>query len=81
MGKVIMVSEDVYENLKRLKKHGESFSDVIRRLLSHKPKLMDIAGSKTVTKKEWKEITEKFLIRNNLDDLRRRYLLELIGEK
>jgi predicted CopG family antitoxin len=79
MGKVIMVSEDVYENLKRIKKQGESFSDVIRRLLSHKPKLMDIAGSKTITKRDWEEVVKKFKVRDDLDEIRRRYLIEIIG--
>lgn len=48
-----MVSDDVYERLKRIKRPGESFSDVIRRLLKYKPRLIEIAGSKTVTVKDW----------------------------
>ena len=34
--KNIMVRDDVYEKLKRLKKEGESFSDVILRLIEEK---------------------------------------------
>jgi len=34
--KNIMVRDDVYERLKRLKKEGESFSDVILRLIEEK---------------------------------------------
>lgn len=78
MGKVIMVSDEVYEKLKRMKKPGESFSDVIKRLLKDKPKLTDIAGSKTITKRDWQKIKEIFKDRDKLDELRRNYLLRLV---
>jgi len=78
MGKVIMVSDEVYEKLKRMKKPGESFSDVIKRLLKDKPKLTDIAGSKTITKRDWQKIEEIFKDRDKLDELRRNYLLRLV---
>jgi len=78
MGKVIMVSDDVYESLRRIKRPGESFSDVIRRLLRQKPRLMEVAGSKTVSLREWKEVEEVFREQVELDDIRRKYLLNLI---
>jgi predicted CopG family antitoxin len=73
-----MVSDDVYERLKRIKRPGESFSDVIRRLLEYKPRLMEIAGSKTVTVKDWEKVMAIFKDQEKLDDVRRRYLLGLI---
>ncbi len=51
MGKTIKVSEDVYSMLSRLKRPDESFSDVIRRLLNRN-RLTDIAGRKTLTRRE-----------------------------
>jgi len=78
LGKVIMVSDEVYERLRKLKRPGESFSDVINRLLGRKPRLTDIAGSRTISAKDWNRIKEVFRIRDELDEIRRRYLLELI---
>jgi len=80
MGKVIMVSEDVYNELKKLKRPGESFSDVIRRLLSRKPKLSDIAGRKTISKKDWEELKEIFSSRDEMDRIRREILLKMLGK-
>jgi len=80
MGRVIMVSDDVYERLKRMKKPGESFSDVINRLLNYKPKLSEIAGSGTISIRDWEKIKELFKDRDKLDDVRRKYLLGLIEE-
>ena len=60
MGKVIMVADDIYERLRRMKRPGESFSDVIARLLNDKPRLSDIAGSKTISKKDWNKVKRKF---------------------
>jgi len=78
MGRVIMIADDIYERLKRMKRPGESFSDVIARLLEKKPKLSDIAGSKTITKKDWEKVKKKFKIQEELNEIRRKYLLELI---
>ncbi|MCD6563997.1 MAG: antitoxin VapB family protein [Thermoproteales archaeon] len=60
MDKVIMIADDIYERLRRMKRPGESFSDVIACLLSDKPRLSDIAGSKTISKKEWNKVKRKF---------------------
>jgi len=49
MARTIMVSDEVYEMLKKLKRPGESFSDVIKKLISRKGGLLEIAGSKTIT--------------------------------
>jgi len=78
LGKVIMVSDEVYERLKRMKKPGESFSDVINRLLSYKPKLSEIAGSGTISLRDWEKVKEIFRERDKLDEIRRKYLLGLI---
>ena len=80
LGKVIMVSDEIYEKLKRMKRPGESFSDVIGRLLSYKPKLSEIAGSGTISSSDWERVKEVFRKRDELDEIRRRYLLGLIGE-
>ena len=74
-----MLSDDVYEKLKRMKRRGESFSDVISRLLK-KPKLLDVAGSMTVKKEDWETVKVRFQVQKDLDEIRRRYLLELISQ-
>lgn len=43
--KTITIMEDVYELLKSMKTKNESFSDVIRKELSKKKSIMDLAGS------------------------------------
>ncbi len=43
--KTITITLEAYEALKRLKKLGESFSDVILRLVKKHRSLMDLAGS------------------------------------
>ncbi|MFQ6074637.1 MAG: antitoxin VapB family protein [Candidatus Bathyarchaeia archaeon] len=60
MEKTIAVSEDVYELLSKAKLPGESFSDVIRRSIKRGMRLTDIAGSKTITREDWKRVVEAF---------------------
>ncbi|MBS7649765.1 MAG: antitoxin VapB family protein [Candidatus Bathyarchaeia archaeon] len=80
MGKVVMLSEEIYYQLKKIKRPEESFSDVISRLLKNKPKLLEIAGGKTISVKDWENLREAFRDRDMLDDVRRQYLLGLISE-
>ncbi len=47
--KTITVSEDAYAALAALKRKGESFSDVIRRLARGSRSLLDFAG-------DWKDV-------------------------
>ena len=75
-----MVTDEVYEALKRMKWKGESFSDVIKRLLKFKPRLMEIAGSKTISRKDWERVKKELSYQKELDEVRRRYLLGLIGK-
>jgi len=77
MAKNIAVSDDVYELLSRLKLPNESFSDVIRRL-AKKPRLGEIAGSKTVTKEQWAKVKEIFTRQEQYDIRRKKSLLEEI---
>ena len=58
MARTIMVSDEVYEMLKRMKLPGESFSDVIKRLLKRRGSLLDIAGSGTITDEGWRMLVE-----------------------
>ena len=58
MARTIMVSDEVYEMLKKMKLPGESFSDVIKRLLKRRGSLLDIAGSGTVTEEGWRMLLE-----------------------
>ena len=74
MAKTIAVSDDVYEFLSKIKLSGESFSDVIRSL-RRGAKLSDIAGSKTVTKKEWRKVVRGFEKQRALDEKRRKRLV------
>lgn len=50
-----MLSDEVYEQLSRMKGPKESFSDVIKRLLKYRPKLTEVAGSKTITVEDWRK--------------------------
>jgi predicted CopG family antitoxin len=57
--------------VRRMKRPGESFSKIINRLLKRKVKLTEVAGSRTITSREWGEVEEAFKNRNKLDDARR----------
>ena len=71
MARTIMVSDEVYEALKRLKRPGESFSDVIKRLISLKRgKLLELVGSKTITE-EGAKLLEEYLRKMRKVDLER----------
>jgi len=50
--KTITVTEDAYEALAALKREGESFSDVIRRLARGSRSLLEFAG-------DWKDVPEE----------------------
>ena len=60
MGKNITVSDETYELLTRFKLPGESFSDVIKRLVNRGGKLMDLAGKKTITREQWACINNEY---------------------
>ncbi len=61
MTKVISLSDDAYEILKRQKTEGESFSQVIRRLNKKKVDFTEFCG--IISEKRSKEI-EKNIIRD-----------------
>jgi predicted CopG family antitoxin len=50
--KTIAISLDAYEALRRLKRPGESFSDVILRLAKSIPNLSELAGA-------WSDVPEE----------------------
>lgn len=54
--KTITISLKAYEALLREKRAGESFSDVILRLIKHKSDIMDLAGA-------WKDIDDEYIER------------------
>ena len=67
--KTISIMDDAYEILKRNKKEGESFSDVIRRTMPKKD-IMKFAG-------RWKDIdTEK--MKKDIQKLRKQSTMELL---
>lgn len=46
MAKIVALADEVYEGLARLKKPGQSFSDVVRILTQeHRPRLREVYGS------------------------------------
>jgi predicted CopG family antitoxin len=55
MARTIAVSDEVYKKLKKAKMPGESFSSTIKRSLEMRPKLSDVAGTRTLTRADWKE--------------------------
>ena len=71
MARTIMVSDEVYEALKRLKRPGESFSDVIKRLISIKRgSLLELVGSNTITE-EGARILEEYMRKIMRADIKR----------
>ena len=80
MAKNIAVSDEVYKLLNQLKLENESFSDVIKRLLPPKSMLSDIAGSKTFSYQEWRQVQDAFKEQRALDNERMRQLLERMAD-
>ena len=64
--------EDAYEMLARKKANGESFSDVIRRVVGKKNDIMQFAGA-------WKHISDKEAeqMKKSIRDLNRKSTQEL----
>ncbi|MCS4542181.1 MAG: antitoxin VapB family protein [Euryarchaeota archaeon] len=60
MAKTISVSNGVYDLLVKAKLSKESFSEVIVRSLEKRMKLTDIAGSRTISKEEWRRVSKAF---------------------
>jgi len=79
MARTTMVSDEVYEMLKKMKLPGESFSDVIKRLLKRKGNLLDIAGSGTITYEGWRMLIEykKEMTRADFEKFKR--ILKAVG--
>lgn len=75
LAKTIAVSDDVYEVLSKIKLPEESFSDVIRKSLKKGTKLSDIAGSKTILRKEWLVVVQAFRKQRALDEERKKRLV------
>ncbi|MFO7835221.1 MAG: antitoxin VapB family protein [Candidatus Thorarchaeota archaeon] len=50
--KNISLREDIYRRLKRAKREGESFSEVIERLLRPDDDILDLFGTISMTDKE-----------------------------
>jgi len=78
VARTIAISDEVYEMLKKLKLPGESFSDVIKRLIKRGGRLSDIAGSGTITKEGWEELKKLREKRKKLDEERRKMLIEAL---
>ncbi|UJG41298.1 MAG: antitoxin VapB family protein [Candidatus Heimdallarchaeum aukensis] len=60
MAKNIAISDELYKLLKRLKRPGESFTDVILRSIKHSTSIMDITGKKTIPLEEWEKLKKLF---------------------
>jgi predicted CopG family antitoxin len=58
MAKNIAVADDVYKELKHLKRRDESFSELLRRLIKTRGMISDLAGSATLTSEEWMKLKE-----------------------
>jgi len=69
-----MVSDEVYELLKRMKRPGESFSELIKRLISkNMGSLLDLVGSGTITAEGARFLEEyrRRVIKADLERLKR----------
>ena len=76
MVKTIAISDELYKLLKRLKRPGESFTDVILRSIKHSSSILDIAGKKTIPLEEWEKIKKLFEAKEIEDYKRKRDLIE-----
>ncbi len=79
MAKNIAISDDIYQSLSKIKRPNESFSDVIRRLLPGKSMLQDLIGRKTFTQEEWSDVKQAFAPQQQLDDVRKKSLLNKVS--
>lgn len=76
--KTITVTEDAYRALAALKREGESFSDVIRRITRTSRSLLEFAGDwKDIPKARLREV-EEWLKRS--DDLSKAKLRKIVAE-
>ena len=75
--KTVSLSEEAYEKLKRVKKDGESFSQVILRLIDRKTNLniLDFAGAFEESSEEWETI-EKEIYKRRKEKPRVNILME-----
>lgn len=71
MAKVISISDDAYELLKSLKREGESFSDVIKRL-AKKSSISNFSG---ILSRDSAEEIERII--NNLNEKIKKEMREL----
>jgi predicted CopG family antitoxin len=55
MARTIAVSDEVYRKLKKARMPGESFSSAINRTLEMRPKLVEVIGTRTLSKDDWKQ--------------------------
>jgi len=79
MVKTISISDEVYEKLKKMKLEGESFSDVINRLIERRTKISDIAEMNILTEEEAKKIEELLKkLREERIKMKKERLLELM---
>lgn len=71
--KTITIMDDTYKMLLRNKMRNESFSDVIRRILTKEKSILDFAGA-------WSEVSDKDAesMKKNIILLRKRSTKELI---
>jgi predicted CopG family antitoxin len=58
MAKNIAVADDVYNDLKHIKRRDESFSELLRRLIKTRGMISDLAGSATMSSEEWMKLKE-----------------------
>ena len=70
MAKNIAVADDVYRELKRLKRRDESFSELLRRLIKTRGAISDLAGSATLSSEEWMNLKEMSKEQEALDEER-----------
>ena len=75
--KTVSLSEEAYEKLRRVKKEGESFSQVILRLIERDANagILDFAGAFEEGSKEWETI-EKEIYKRRKDKSRMESLME-----
>lgn len=80
MAKNIAVSDEVYSLLSKLKLPGESFSEVIKRIIKRGGKLTDLVGKKTITKEEWSRVEDSYTPVKELEIERKEKLIKKIQE-
>lgn len=74
MARRVSLDEETYQKLVAIRREGETFGDLIRRLLARRPSLLEFAG--TLSKEDAEDVERVLQTMRNLDRERQARILE-----